>query len=646
MPENRPLRPFVFAAAGFVLGLATWILLSILLPNDGLSDALALARDLGMTSLTLREGYDKSQEVRLWALGTFVVPGGLWIGWILATRNRPGARKTQTGAGSELPSVASSPKVTRTLPWAVVAIAAIATTFRPDVLHGANPWGNFGLLAEEGVYLGAIQALRSGRTLYSELYFPYGPLLIQPLEPWLAIFGDTISAARAYVLLLHGLGVVGCALCVRLALGRSRMSHWSAAAAAIAIALLAPTTLPNLNSALLRVVFAFLPVTMLLAGLRWWRHLPAGPTPALTPFHLAGGLAAIAALLSLEVGVAALFGITVTLLLARSGHRPWLQTLTGLVVILTAALLPLARSGGLTAFAQQSVQAVGLSALGYQALPYPDVLGLFVDAKGVRGAWPREGLDAATRLWSTIPPLLCWLALGTGAAGTLGVTPRKPGLPLLALGSCAFVLTYASLGRSDLYHLWFYGAVPTVLILTLLSVRSWSLFSGRFRLVVPLVATLTALAMFATRPMEKVKLQGEHPAADSTRLELKRTGSIDTDTATAAQIEAVLSWTARLPEEEGVWFYPSEAMFYFLAERPPPNSFLWAYDAPSRDLQERAIAELSKSPPRWLVRSHLGFAIDWIPEADLLPQLSLYVQSNYETVGMLPGATLMKRIDR
>ena len=287
-----------------------------------------------------------------------------------------------------------------------------------------------------------------------------------------------------------------------------------------------------------------------------------------------------------------------------------------------------------------------MSALGYQALPYPDVLGLFVDAKGVRGTWPREGLDAATRLWSTIPPLLCWLALGAGAAGTLGVTPRKPGLPLLALGSCTFVLTYASLGRSDLYHLWFYGAVPTVLILTLLSVGSWNLLNGRFRLVVPLVATLTTLAMFATRPMEKVKLQGEHPAAESTRLELKRTGSIDTDPATAAQIDAVLSWAERLPEDEGVWFYPSEAMFYFLAERPPPNSFLWAYDAPSRDLQERAIAELSKSPPRWLVRSNLGFVIDWIPEAELLPQLSLYVQSNYETVGMLPGATLMKRIDR
>jgi hypothetical protein len=152
--------------------------------------------------------------------------------------------------------------------------------------------------------------------------------------------------------------------------------------------------------------------------------------------------------------------------------------------------------------------------------------------------------------------------------------------------------------------------------------------------------------MFSTRPMEQVRLQGVAPTADSTRLDLKRTGSIDTDPATAAQIDAVLSWAERLPEHESIWFYPSEAMFYFLTDRPPPNSFLWAYDAPSRDLQERAIAELSKSPPQWLVRSNLGFTIDWIPESELLPQLSLYVQSNYETVGMLPGATLMKRIDR
>jgi len=646
VPETRPIGPIAFAATGFIVGLGTWFFLSQVLPNDGVSDALALAREVGMTSLTLREGYDKGQEVRLWALGTLLVPSGLWIGWTLATRNRPGARNREAGSGADTTSIANNLKTTQKLAWVIVTVAALATAIRPDVLLGPNPWGNFGLLAEEGVYLGAIQGLRSGRTLYSELYFPYGPLLIQPLEVWLAIFGDTISAARAYVLLLHGLGVAGCALCVRLALGRAAVSHWSAAAAAMAIAFLAPTTLPNLNSALLRIVFAFLPVAMLLAGLRWWRHLPPGPPPRLTPFQLSGGLAAVAALLSLEVGAAALFAITVTLLMARTGRGPWLQTLTGLALVLVVALLPLALSGGLTAFVEQSIQAVGLSALGYQALPYPDALGLFVDAKGVRGAWPREGLDNATRLWSTIPPLLCWLALGAGAAGTLGVTPRKPGLPLLASGSCAFVLTYASLGRSDLYHLWFYGAVPTVLILTLLSARSWQLQSGKSRLVVPLIAVLVAVAMFATQPMEKVKLQGASSEVGSTQLELKRTGSVATDATTAAQIEAVISWAERLSEDENVWFYPSEAMFYFLTDRPLPSSFLWAYDAPSRALQERAIAELSESPPRWLVRSSLGFPIDWIPGEELLPQLSLYIQSNYETVGMMPGATLMKRIDR
>jgi hypothetical protein len=645
VPENHPLRPFAFATAGFLLGLAAWILLGRLLPANSVSDVSKLAGEVGMTSLSLREGYDKGQELRLYVLGTFLVPGGLWLGWFLSTRNRPGSRSRHSGDSTKANSSSYGSLLTHKLPWAIVALAALTTGLRPDVLHGANPWGNFGLLAEEGVYLGAIQALRTGRTLYAELHFPYGPMLLQPLQAWLSIFGDTIVAARAYVLFLHGVGVIGCALCIRLALGRASLAQWSAAAAAAAIALLAPTELPTLNSALLRPVFAFLPVSMLLAGLRWWRHLPPGPAPQTTPFVLAGGLAAIAILVSLEVGIAATLAVMMTLLFARTSPSCWLQTLAGFAVLLIIALVPLIVSGGLTAYVQQSAHTLTLSSLGYQAIPYPDALGLFVDSQGLRGTWPKEGLDPATALWSTMPPLLCWLAVGIGVAGTLGHATRKQGLPLLALGLCSSVLMLAALGRSDLYHLWFYGAVPTVLILTLLGARSWTLLSAQYRFAIPALAALSLAALITTQPMEQVRLQGA-PVTNLASIEHPRTGPIQVDPATAAQIEALLNWSERLPADEEVWFYPSEAMFYFLTDRPLPTSFLWAYDAPSRAMQEQAIAELSKSAPLWLVRSELGFTIDWIPEEELLPQLSLYIQSNYETVGMLPGATLMRRLHR
>jgi hypothetical protein len=44
--------------------------------------------------------------------------------------------------------------------------------FRPSLWRGPSPWGSFGLLGEEGVYLGAVQALREGRLSTPSWSFP------------------------------------------------------------------------------------------------------------------------------------------------------------------------------------------------------------------------------------------------------------------------------------------------------------------------------------------------------------------------------------------------------------------------------------------------------------------------------------------
>ena len=81
--------PAAAAGIGFLVGLAVWFLAwTLLLPAGGVDDSLAQARELGLTSLTIREGYDKGQELRAWLLSLVLVPGGLWLGWKLATRSR------------------------------------------------------------------------------------------------------------------------------------------------------------------------------------------------------------------------------------------------------------------------------------------------------------------------------------------------------------------------------------------------------------------------------------------------------------------------------------------------------------------------------------------------------------------------------
>ena len=215
---------------------------------------------------------------------------------------------------------------------------------------------------------------------------------------------------------------------------------------------------------------------------------------------------------------------------------------------------------------------------------------------------------------------------------------------MLCIALTAALLFRASLGRSDLYHLWFYGAVPVVLVAGLIASRAWQLLSAPGRWAVPLLALTALLAMLSTAPLDKVRFPSQGTA--TTEVSFARTGSLVVDAATAVHLEAVLSWAAQLPTDEKIYFYPSEAMLYFLTNRPLPLPYLWAYDAPSRAMQEHAIAELNTTRPRWLLQSKLTFPIDWIGEAELLPQLNLYIQSNYEPAGMLPGATLMRRIDR
>ena len=99
-------------------------------------------------------------------------------------------------------------------------------------------------------------------------------------------------------------------------------------------------------------------------------------------------------------------------------------------------------------------------------------------------------------------------------------------------------------------------------------------------------------------------------------------------------------------EDDGIYFYPSEAAYYFLTDRPVPLRYLWAYDAATPQMQKLAIADLEQSQPRWLFRSTDTFAIDHIPQSHLVPRIDSYLKEHYRLVEVLPGATLHERVSR
>ena len=633
----RKLAP-LGAALGLLIAVPVWAtLVRHAIPRSGL--ALARALDMGLISNTVLEKYDKAQEQNAWLLGCLIVPLGLWAGW-RALRGPPSMRRRPPEDDTNARTIAP-----RWVPWVAIGTVFLWVMARPGFLHGANPWGSFGFLGEEGVYLGAVQAMRTGRVLYAELAFPYGPLLIQPFDLFLRVAGDTVVAARLWVLFLNGLGILAIAYTVYCLVGPRRGS-WAAAAAAVAIAAVMPPFLPTLNGVLLRPAMALLPAAVAHAAGSGWLG------ERRRPYLVSGVLVAVGGLLSFEIAGVAVLSTFVALLMHRADRTRHGQVWGACLAAGVIGLTPLALQGGLGGFFAQALEMVLLPTLGYQALPYPDAAAVFLDATGTFGAYGPA--DTPTLVWAVLPPLVIWAALGIGSLGAMKRTGGAT-IGLFVAAFAAAVLFRGALGRSDLYHLWFYGAVPVVTLAVVMLTLLWERAPSEGKALLVPMAALGLVGLVALHTQQEIAF----PASEEQRLgdalaieaplverpiRVGRTGRLRLLPRLASQVEAITVRAMALPREDGVWFYPSEATFYFLADRRVPLRYLWAYDAATPAMQRRAIADLEASQPRWVFQSADTFEIDHIPQADLVPLLDAWLAANYRPVQVLPGATLLERV--
>lgn len=697
MSRKIPSRfAFVGGLGAFVAGLLVWrALFGIAQEMRGVpSDSLREARELGLISFTVLHNYDLGQEGLAWLLGCIIVPLSLWAvlaallptppGLSRAGRRRRGGdrrdgddrrdeeRGSDSGDDDDDSGLDGRRSADRRgppawFPGLGLAVTCLAAACRPSFWSGPNPWGSFGLLGEEGVYLGAVQALRGGRQLYTELEFPYGPLLIEPLTWWLAIFPDSVVSVRVYAALLTALGLAVAGLTLRAFIGSSR-GAWLGLCAALSLALVAPIFLPTLNSVLLRTTLPFLPAALVLAGSRGLDYRTSEGGPVLLPFlrcpFAAAGLSAgLALFFSFDTGAAAVFGLALAVALVGGGAAVVGRVLLPLTVVCTLVCTTMLIEGNLRGFIEQALRMIHLPSIGYQALPYPDAFGIFVDSAGRIGGYPptQPGTNTwsgATALWSVLPPLLIWLGLGLGLRAPRAGGHATRNAALLCTAAISAVLFRAALGRSDLYHLWFYGAVPVVLISLQLLDRAWSVATTELRAVLTLVSlgSLVVLLSLGTEDevrfpeSEEIRLAevanlGSDPLTVRT-VDSPRTGSLQVLPRLAVQLEVTLHRVAELPERDGIYFFPSEAAYYFLTDRPVPLRYLWAYDAATPAMQQLAIDDLETSRPRWLFRSTDTFSIDHIPQTHLMPLIDSYLKDEYRLIEVLAGATLHERKDR
>ena len=609
-----------------------WALL--LLPLN--TAELARADELGLASFTVVAGYPESQElpVYLW----YVLAAPAIVGVLAARRRREDLAR---------------PSSDRARPWwenaVAAALIAIVVLDLGYVIESIG-WGRFGFLAEEGVYLGTAAGLRAGGALYRDLAFSYGPLMAWPVPVALRLAGDDLIGYRVLVWAFNVLG---------LALGwmvlKKLVRRPAVALAGLAgLGLLAVPVLPNLNAVTLRLALGAVAAVLAACG--------ASQGKAGARLQLGGGVAAGAALgFSFEVGVAAVVAAGIGCLLPwinRGGYSRSLHAAARVGVGMTAVLVPLtlalALRGELVAFVTTFGQMVTLPGAGYQALPWPDLLGWFRDASGQHRPFPPvaltysapgDSLHAGERLaitwWACVP----WVVLGSGVAVSIAAVLRSRRervmgsrtAGLVALVIFGIIVGRGAVGRSDLYHLQFYGALPASLVAAslvdriLARTRRWPAHLAAAGLMLALVVSVASwppryYATGARRPL------ASHIGvldADLTPLDRPRSRHVRLAPDLAAEVRTVIDWSASLDEQRTVWFYPSEASYYWLTGRAPITPYPWAYDAATRQQRIDLVEELQRTPPDCVLVTEGTFSIDHVPAAGLLPEIEQWLASEY-----------------
>jgi hypothetical protein len=110
-------------------------------------------------------------------------------------------------------------------------------------------------------------------------------------------------------------------------------------------------------------------------------------------------------------------------------------------------------------------------------------------------------------------------------------------------------------------------------------------------------------------------------------------GNIHFDINTALSILNINEFLKKktLPGEY-VYFFPNEAIYYFLFNRNNPTRFAFSYMAATKNHRLELINDLEKRQPRYVVYSRKTWRIDDIPETVQVPEVYDYISNKYKTV--------------
>lgn len=614
-------------SAGFLAGMiAATAFTSV--PFD-FSGEFSRARDLGVVSRTILDGYPKTRDLLNYGavLGFPVLFGvGGWLLWARGERRGNLAamladdvppRRKNTGWRVILAITGSI--------WLTLSILGFRSAAYGNLVS-MYPWL---FLGEEGENLAWAQSILHGGVYGRDIHCLYGPMLVYPLVWFMKLAGTTASTLRLYTFWLN-LAAYGILLAFLYKTLRARTVF--ALAAAVYLWLFPPLAVLTPNGSYLRVALGLLPI--LLAYL----HMDRGGKGMPLVIGLALGQSI---LFSQEAGACSAIAVIAMFSLARLPGRDFRTFLREAGLVLAGSAISAAPMVGYFAIKGALGEVLDtlfvharLLGLGFAALPFPDF---------------RDFLHAPL---TGISPYFYWMIfvyiLSALYLIPLAVLRRLDRDTVLRIGLLVFgaLLYRSALARSDEFHATFVSP-PAVLLLFLFlddaasgrrRHRGGMAMAARLAVIVFAVA---ALSLASVKNCYFNLWRGAGPGLDRLGADwlsvnyglatpqVPRSG-VSFAPKTAANIVRIHDFLEKnTARGEYVYFFPNEAAYYFLFDRNNPTRYVLSCFAATRDQRLELIGDLERKRPRFVIYSLKTVRLDGIHETVQMPEIVGYLGNNY-----------------
>jgi hypothetical protein len=177
-----------------------------LLPRD--LSSVDKARQLGIISRTVLDGYPKQMEITYYILGVVIsLLSGLCI-FSAVTYFHYRKKGVGPGRREEFPTHATEKQKPRMglFRWLALALVLFLVTFHKDFIYKNWYWAEWGFFYEEGIYFRWINELLRGKVLYKDIYFYGAPFMVWPQYWLMKLFGPSIALSRYYTYFCYFVG--------------------------------------------------------------------------------------------------------------------------------------------------------------------------------------------------------------------------------------------------------------------------------------------------------------------------------------------------------------------------------------------------------------------------------------------------------